>query len=106
AEVAGERSWRALACTTRARVAIAGGERALAERNLSQALACIDEGEAPLAAWRVHAACAAFSRSQGRTDEAATHQRRRRAVLAALGASLGEDPLRQVLEAAWLAARW
>ena len=46
AGAAGERTWRALAYATHARVGIADGERAAAERSLSQALSCLDEGDA------------------------------------------------------------
>lgn len=106
ASVAGERTWRALAFATRARADMARGEPAAAEWSLSQARSCLDEGEAPLAAWRVHAARADFFRLIGRPDEASVHEQRSRAVLSSLAASLGDDPLRAVMEAALPAARW
>src|SRR5262249_27494365 len=51
AAAAGGRTGEPLAARTRARAAIAGGDWEAAERGGNRGLGCLEEGDAPLAAW-------------------------------------------------------
>ena len=92
AAAAGERTWRALAHRTRARVAIASGADGPAEWDLSQAVSCLEEGEASLAAWRVYRLP---SRAQpggwAAPRNAEQEQGRSRAILDGMAETLGEN---------------
>ena len=61
----------ALGARMLARVAVAGEERDLARAEIRRALEVIQQGDAPLAAWRVHATAGEISELHGDLDEAA-----------------------------------
>lgn len=94
----GERTYHALGCCVLARIALATGGAEAAEAQLHTALALIQDGEVPLAAWRVHTVIAASLRQQNRPDQAEIHERQSGAILRSLAHSLDEtDPLRDSL---------
>lgn len=97
----GERTFLAHGYRLLAEVALAGGDPARAEAELARALAVLEDAEAPLAAWRVHATAAELNHRRGRVDEAEACRNRGAAFIYALADSLeAEDPLRRSLLAA------
>src|SRR5262249_741171 len=76
AAMSGERTWLALAWMARAERALAEDETDAAGTALERALAAVDEVDAPLAAWRVHACAARTAAAHGRGDQAMHHQSR------------------------------
>jgi hypothetical protein len=88
----GNRHYLALAHRLLARCAMAENHRQSAESHLTDALAALEPGPLPLAAWRVHATAAELCRQLGRKTEGRQHDEQASAVLQSLAASLGDDP--------------
>jgi hypothetical protein len=81
-----------------AKTALAEQQWEQAEAELLQALAVLEEAEAPLAAWRVYASAAQFYEQRGRSTEARQYWTRSAAVRTRLADSLGNTrELRQSL---------
>ena len=93
-----DRNHLALAHQLRARIAIAEGNVAEAESQLSRAAATLGAAPPPLAAWRVYRTAAAFHANLGRKTEAAACQDRFESVLRTLATNFDvEEPLRASL---------
>lgn len=92
ADPPGERTWLALADETAARALVSAGHPAEARRRAARALEYVEGGAFPLAAWRVHAACARLDEARGRESEAKRHWRASAATLSELGTELEDEP--------------
>jgi DNA-binding winged helix-turn-helix (wHTH) protein/tetratricopeptide (TPR) repeat protein len=91
-----ERTWKALAWDASARIALAGEDWALANDEISKAIAAMEGFETPLAAWRVHGTAARLSERLGDTVLRARHRERSVATVRRVADSLDEKaPLRQ-----------
>jgi tetratricopeptide (TPR) repeat protein len=89
---------RALAWDTRAGVAMAGGDEQFADESLRNAFALLDNGRAPIAAWRVHATAANLARRKREPVVAEEHRKAALNIIACLGNSYQEGhPLRKTL---------
>jgi tetratricopeptide (TPR) repeat protein len=98
AALPGERTYLALGRRTLAEIALAERNWDQAQAELSQALAVLEGGEAPLAAWRVYATAARFHDQRRRKADAKRDWAQSAAVLNRLADSLGDDAeLRQSL---------
>jgi len=94
----GERTYLALGKSTLAKIALAEQQWEQAESELSQALAVLEEADAPLAAWRVYTTAAQLYEQRGRSAEARRYWTRSAAVRTQLADSLGNAlQLRQSL---------
>jgi DNA-binding winged helix-turn-helix (wHTH) protein len=85
-----KRTWRALACETDARVALASGELPTAQARLHEGWKEVELGPLPLAEWRLHAVEAAVRSAAGDLDGAAGHRQACADALAALAQTLPE----------------
>lgn len=92
---------RALACDARARGAMAGGDEQFADESLRNAFTLLDNGSAPLAAWRIHATAANLARRKREPAAAEEHRKAAFNIIACLGDSFQADhPLRETLRSA------
>ena len=66
---------RALAWDARARVAMSGGDDHSADESLRNAFALLDNGRAPLAAWRIYATAANLARRKREPVGAEEHRK-------------------------------
>ena len=97
-ELTAERTWRALAFEVSARVAAARDEWDEAAAFISSGLALLENVDAPLAAWRLHATAASLDLRKGNTEAATGHRERSREIVRRLAGSLaGDHPLRESL---------
>jgi len=87
----GERTWLGLARIAQAKAAAAQHDQGRAATALADAIAAVENADAPLAAWRVYACAARMSAAQGRVDEALQHQSRAAGVIRRLSESLPPD---------------
>jgi hypothetical protein len=88
----------ALAWDARARVAMAGGDDQFADESLRNAFELLDNGRAPIAAWRVHATTANLARRKREPVVAEEHRKAALNIIACLGNSYQEGhPLRKTL---------
>jgi hypothetical protein len=95
-----ERTYLALAARQRVEIALADRRAGDPEVPLAEALALLDGGDVPLAAWRVHATAARVY-AQSRATEATRHRRQAAAIVDTLAQSLGgADDLRRAFLAA------
>ncbi len=85
-----ERTWRALASESRARIALAEGELSTAQAQLREGWKQIDLGPLPLVEWRLHAVEAAVRSAAGDLDGAAHHRQACADARAALAQTLPE----------------
>jgi hypothetical protein len=85
-----ERTWRAMACETGARVALADGELSTAQAQLREGWKEIDLGPLPLVEWRLHAVEEAVCSARGDFEGAARRRQARDDALAALARTLPE----------------
>jgi hypothetical protein len=85
-----ERTWRAMACETGARVALADGELSKAQARLREGWQETDLGPLPLVEWRLHAVEAEVRSAAGDPDGAARHCQACADALAALAQTLPE----------------
>ena len=96
-----ERTWRALACESGARIALADGDLATAGAQLARGWDETAAGPLPLVAWRLHAVEAAVRSAAGDAGGAAHHHRASADALAALAETLPPDhPTRESLGSA------
>jgi DNA-binding winged helix-turn-helix (wHTH) protein len=84
----GERTWLALAWIAQTKAALKQGDQDRGKAALDRAIAAVEEGGAPLAAWRVYACAARLSAAQRRAGEALQHQARAAAVIRQLSDSM------------------
>jgi len=77
----GERTYLALGHQGLAEAALGEGDRAMAEREVAEALRVLDGFEAPVAAWRVCATAARVEEARGRLSRAKAYWGRGAAVL-------------------------
>lgn len=96
-----ERTWRAIACETAARVAFADGDLSTAQARLREGWMETERGPLQLAEWRLHAIEAAVRGAAGDPKGAARHREAWTDALTALAATLPEghsarDALRSV----------
>ncbi len=92
----GERTYLALGRQTLAEIALAQEDYAKAEAELSHAINAIQNGDTPLAEWRVWQTAARLHAANGRQAEADHDWAHSLAILNRLADSLGqEEPLRQ-----------
>jgi DNA-binding winged helix-turn-helix (wHTH) protein/tetratricopeptide (TPR) repeat protein len=97
AQTTAERTWRAMAFETNARVAAAEGNLQRAQDCIAQAATEMEEFEVPLAAWRVHSTASKIYAQLGRADLAEMHLESARATIMQLANSLlSEEPLRNI----------
>jgi len=112
----GERTYVALGRRILSEVALAGHHPDQAQAELDAALAMLETGEAPLAAWRVYATAARVHERRGRRVEAEHYRRRAAMTLQRLATSLGDaaelrrsllahPPVRTILHGARAGAR-
>ncbi|SFK29775.1 ATP-binding protein [Methylocapsa palsarum] len=93
-----ENAYLALSHRLLARIAVAEGDMEQAKGQLAKAIAIVEVGEMPIAAWRVCATAAEFYESVGETDKAVVFRRRCDAIIQTLAATFDEaDPLRSSL---------
>ena len=85
-----ERTWRAMACETGARVALAEGELSTAQARVREGWQETDLGPLPLVEWRLHAVEVAVRSAAGDPDGAARHRQACADALAALAQTLPE----------------
>ncbi|MDB5447951.1 MAG: hypothetical protein JWQ97_3268, partial [Phenylobacterium sp.] len=85
-----ERTWRAMACETGARVALADGALSTAQARLREGWKETDLGPLPLVEWRLHAIEAAVRSAAGDPDGAARDSQARTDALAKLAQTLPE----------------
>jgi hypothetical protein len=85
-----ERTWRAMACETGARIALADGDLATAQARLREGWKETDLGPLPLVAWRLHAVEAAALDAVGDPDAAARHRQACADALAGIAQTLPE----------------
>jgi hypothetical protein len=83
-----ERTWRALACETGARIALADGDLPGADARLREGWEATRPGPLPQAEWRLHAVEAAVRSAAGDPDGAARHRQACADALAALAQTL------------------
>ena len=96
-----ERTFRALAFETNARVAIAMQELDRAQDCVAKALRSMEGYEVPLAAWRVHSTASELYRHLGNRELADSHREFSRATILKLANSLPSDePMRKTFLAA------
>jgi tetratricopeptide (TPR) repeat protein len=86
-----ERTYLALGYRGLAEAALGEGDRAMAEREVAEALRVLDGFEAPVAAWRVCATAARVEESRGRRSKAEAYWGRGAAVLERLATCLEDD---------------
>ncbi len=85
-------------------IALAEGDLQEAKAQLSRAIAIVEHGEFPLAAWRVYATAAQLHERLGETAKVAGFQRRSEKVIQTLAANFDQDdPLRSSLLAGFAA---
>ena len=87
----GERTYLALGHQGLAEAALGEGDRAMAEREVAEALRVLDGFEAPVAAWRVCATAARVEEARGRPSRAKAYWGRGAAVLERLATCLEDD---------------
>jgi ATP/maltotriose-dependent transcriptional regulator MalT len=85
-----ERTWRALACETGARLALAEGDLSGAGARLREGWEETGSGPLPQAEWRLHAVEAAVRSAAGDRDGAGRHRQACADALAALAQTLPE----------------
>jgi hypothetical protein len=85
-----ERTWRAMACETAARVALAEGELSTAEARVRESWEEMALGPLPLVEWRLHAVEAKLRSAAGDPDGAARHAQACADALTALAETLPE----------------
>ena len=85
-----ERTWRAMACETGARIALAEGDLSTAQARVREGWQETDLGPLPLVEWRLHAVEAAVRGAAGDPDGAARHRQACADALAALAQTLPE----------------
>ncbi|HTE80450.1 MAG TPA: AAA family ATPase, partial [Reyranella sp.] len=85
-----ERTWRAMACETGARVALADGELSTAQAQLCEGWKETDLGPLPLVEWRLHAVEAAVCSATGDPDGGACNRQACADALVALAQTLPE----------------
>jgi len=101
-----ERTFRALAFETNARVAIAEQKFARAQDLTTKALEAMDGFEVPLAHWRVHGTAAELHGRLGNRDLADRHRESSCATIMELASSLpAEEPLRNTFLSAPLVSK-
>jgi hypothetical protein len=88
ASATAERTWQALAWDVNARIALAGDDPRQARDHIERGLAAIDDVEAPVAAWQVHATAAEVFDALGDTSGAHSHRKSSRDTVLRLAASL------------------
>jgi hypothetical protein len=89
---------RALAWDARARVAMAGGDDQFADESLRNAFALLDNGRAPIAAWRIYVTAANLARHKREPVAAEEHRKTAYNIVACLGGSYqAGHPLRETL---------
>jgi len=86
-----ERTWQALAWEANARVAAAQDDAGRAQICIGKARSTLEDCEAPLAAWRVHATSAELDGLRGQTGLAERHRALSRATILMLANSLPAD---------------
>jgi hypothetical protein len=92
-----EPTWQGFAWEVNARVALESGDQARARDCIGKALTTVEEFEAPLAAWRVHATAAEIDEESGTPKSAHSHRDASRAAILQLANSLAEqEPLRKI----------
>ncbi|NVN10100.1 ATP-binding protein [Nguyenibacter vanlangensis] len=103
-----ERTWRALACETLARVALAKDEIGQASVHIAEAIAELENFDGPIAAWRVHATAARTHHLSGRGAAAEVHLVEARRIVAQLSRSLTRHPdlQRGFMQSAEVLALW
>src|SRR5262249_62314883 len=74
-----------------AEAALGQGDRAMAEREVAEALRVLDEFEAPMAAWQVYATAARVEEARGHPSRAKAYWGRGAAVLERLATCLEDD---------------
>jgi tetratricopeptide (TPR) repeat protein len=95
-----DRNYLALAHRLLARIAVAGGDPAEARQHVSRAVALVETGDLPLAAWKVYQTASLVHGSLGEGDESEDYRRRSDQVIFSLAASLDHgDALRETLQA-------
>jgi tetratricopeptide (TPR) repeat protein len=98
ADSCGNVDMRALAWDARSRVAMAGGDDHFAEESLRNAFALLDNGRAPIAAWRIHATAANLARRKREPVAAEEHRNAAFNIIASLANSYqAGHPLRETL---------
>jgi DNA-binding winged helix-turn-helix (wHTH) protein len=88
AATSGERTWLALGWTAHAEVALAQEAYDRAGDALDCAIAALADGDAPVAAWRVHACAARVAAVLGQPQRALEHQTRAASVIRRLAESM------------------
>jgi DNA-binding winged helix-turn-helix (wHTH) protein/tetratricopeptide (TPR) repeat protein len=89
---------RALAWDASARVAMAGGDDQLADESLSNALALLKNGRAPIAAWRIYVTAANLARRKREPVAAEKYRETAYKIIAFLGGSFqAGHPLKDTL---------
>jgi ATP/maltotriose-dependent transcriptional regulator MalT len=90
-----DRTYLALAHRLLAKISLAEGDKAGASAQISRAIAIVEQGEYPIAAWRVFATAAHIARLHGKSEDAATFHARAEKIIFGLAANLDlDDPLR------------
>ncbi|UZR29119.1 tetratricopeptide repeat protein [Methylococcus mesophilus] len=87
----GNRHFQAVGNRLLALCAQAENDRHEAAARMEQALTFVEDGQAPLAAWRVHATAAELHERRGDSAAAAEHHRQAATVLRGLADGLGDD---------------
>jgi tetratricopeptide (TPR) repeat protein len=89
---------RALAWDAKARAAMAGGDDQFADESLRNAFELLDNGRAPIAAWRIYATAANLARRKREPVAAEEHRKAAFNIIASLGDSYqAGHPLRETL---------
>ena len=89
---------RALAWDARARVAMAGGDNQFADESLRNAFALLDNGRAPIAAWRIYATAANLAKRKREPVAAEEHRKAAFNIIACLADSYqAGHPLKETL---------
>jgi DNA-binding winged helix-turn-helix (wHTH) protein len=83
-----ERTWQALAWDVNARIALAEGDSRQAWNLIERGLAALEDVEAPVAAWQVHATAAEILEALGDSPSAGSHRKSGRDTVLRLAASL------------------
>ncbi len=95
-----DRNYLALAHRLLARISLAEGDPAEARQQMSRAVALVENGDLPLAAWKVYQTASLIHGSLGEGDKSLDYRRRSDQVISSLAASLDrDDPLRETLQA-------
>ena len=84
----GERTWLALGWLASAELALDHGNQEQVRAAIDEALAAVGNGDAPTAAWRVHASAAAIAAADGQAERALDQRTRAAAVIRQLADSL------------------